>query len=39
MVEAGNDLEGEVSAEMWERFQAAREQALQQDLIGSEDYI
>jgi DNA primase len=39
MAEAGNDLEGELSAEMWERFQAAREQALQQDLIGSEDYF
>lgn len=39
MAEASNDLESEVSAEMWERFQAAREQALQQGLIGSEDHI
>jgi hypothetical protein len=39
MAEASNDLESEVSAEMWERFQAAREQALQQGLIGSEDQI
>jgi len=39
MAEAGNDLESEVSAEMWERFQAAREQALMQGLIGSEDHI
>jgi len=39
MAEAGNDLESELSAEMWERFQAAREQALQQGLIGSEDQI
>jgi len=39
MAEAGNDLESEVSAEMWERFRAAREQALQQGLIGSEDHI
>jgi DNA primase len=36
---AGSDLESEVSAEMWERFQAAREQELQQGLIGSEDHI
>ena len=36
---AGGDLESEVSAEMWERFQAAREQELQQGLIGSEDHI
>jgi DNA primase len=34
---AGSDLEGEVSAEMWERFQAARELELQQGLIGSEE--
>ena len=39
MAEAGNDLESELSAEMWERFQAAREQALQQGLIGGEDHI
>jgi DNA primase len=36
---AGSDLESEVSAEMWERFQAAREQELQQGLIGSEDHF
>jgi DNA primase len=36
---AGSDLESEVSAEMWERFQAAREQELQQGLIGSEDHL
>lgn len=36
---AGSDLESEVSAGMWERVQAAREQELQQGLIGSEDYI
>ena len=36
---AGSDLESEVSAEMWERFQAAREQELQQGLIGCEDHI
>ena len=34
---AGSDLESEVSAETWERFQAAREQELQQGLIGSEE--
>jgi len=39
MAEAGKDLETEVSAEMWERFQAAREQALQQGLIDSEDHM
>jgi DNA primase len=39
MAEAGNDLGGEVSAEMWERLQAAKEQELQQGLIGSEDYF
>jgi DNA primase len=39
MAEAGDDLESELSAEMWERFQAARERALQQGLIGSEDQI
>jgi len=36
---AGSDLESEVSAETWERFQAAREQELQQGLIGSEDHF
>ena len=36
---AGSDLESEVSAEMWERFQAAREQELQKGLIGGEDHI
>ena len=36
---SGNDLESNVSAEMWERLQAAREQAVQQGLIGSEDQI
>jgi len=36
---AGSDLESEVSAEMWERFQTAREQELQQGLIGGEDHI
>jgi len=36
---AGGDLESEVSAEMWGRFQAAREQELQQGLIGSDDHI
>ncbi|MBV8133549.1 MAG: DNA primase [Alphaproteobacteria bacterium] len=39
MAEAGNVLESEVSAEKWERFQAAREQALKQGLIASEDHI
>jgi hypothetical protein len=39
MAEAGNDLERELSEEMWERFQAARERALQQGLIGSEDHF
>ena len=39
VMSAGSDLESEVSAEMWERFQAAREQELQQGLIGSEDHI
>jgi DNA primase len=39
MAEAGNDLESEVSAEMWERFRAAREQALKQGLVVSEDHI
>jgi hypothetical protein len=34
---AGSDLESEVSAETWERFQAAREEELQQGLIGSEE--
>ena len=36
---AGSDLESEISAEMWERFQTAREQELQQGLIGGEDHI
>jgi len=36
---AGGDLESEVSAETWERFKAAREQELQQGLIGGEDHI
>ena len=36
---AGSDLESEVSAEMWERFQTAREQELQLGLIGGEDHI
>jgi DNA primase len=36
---AGSDLECEVSAEMWERFQAAKEQELQQGLIDSEDHV
>ena len=39
MAEAANDLESELSEEMWERFQAAREQALQQGLIGSDEDI
>jgi DNA primase len=39
MAEAANDLESELSEEMWERFQAARKQALQQGLIGSEDDV
>jgi len=39
VAQAGNDLESNVSAERWERFQAAREQAVQQGLIGSEDQI
>ena len=39
MAEAGNDLESELSEEMWERFQAAREQALEQGLIGGEVHI
>jgi DNA primase len=34
---AGSDLESEASAETWERFQATREQELQQGLIGSEE--
>jgi DNA primase len=34
---AGSDVESEVSAETWERFKAAREQELQQGLIGSEE--
>ena len=39
MAEAGKDLEAGVSAEIWERFQAVREQALQQGQIGGEDHI
>jgi DNA primase len=39
MAEAFKDLETQVSAEMWERFQAAREQALRQGLIDSEDHM
>jgi DNA primase len=39
VAQAGNDLESDVSAEMWERFQAAREQAVQQGLIGGDDQI
>src|ERR1700730_15745116 len=34
--QAGNDLERDVSAEMWERFQAAREWVVQQGLIGDD---
>jgi DNA primase len=39
VVQAGNDLERDVSAEMWERFQAARERVVQQGLIGGDDQI
>ena len=39
MAEAADDLESELSEEMWERFQAAREQSLQQGLIGSDEDI
>jgi DNA primase len=39
MADVGSDLESELSAETWERFQAAREQALQQSLIDSEDNV
>jgi DNA primase len=39
VVQAGSDLERDVSAEMWERFQAAREQVVQQGLIGGDDQI
>jgi DNA primase len=38
VAEACNGLESEVSEEMWERFQAARERALQQGLIGGDDH-
>jgi DNA primase len=38
MAEVGKDLEGELSPEKWERFQAEA-QALQQGLIGGEDHI
>jgi DNA primase len=37
VTEAGDDLAIELSEERWERFQAARRQALQQGLIGGED--
>jgi len=36
VVQAGNDLERDVSVEMWERFQAAREWVVQQGLIGDD---
>jgi hypothetical protein len=47
VAEASSDLESDVAAttarrmseEMWERFQAARKQALQQGLIGDDDHI
>jgi DNA primase len=41
MAEVSKDLERDVSAETWERFQvqAARERALQEGLIGGEDNI
>jgi len=39
VAEVSNDLERDVSAEMWERFQTARERALQEGLIGGEDQI
>jgi hypothetical protein len=39
VAEAGSDLESDVSAEKWERFQTARERALQEGLIGGEDHI
>ncbi len=39
VIQAGNELERDVSAEMWERFQAAREWVVQQGLIGGDDQI
>ncbi|TMJ52893.1 MAG: DNA primase [Alphaproteobacteria bacterium] len=39
VVQAGNDLERDVSPEMWDRFQAAREWVVQQGLIGGDDQI
>ncbi|HKM68652.1 MAG TPA: DNA primase [Stellaceae bacterium] len=39
VAEVSNDLERDVSAEKWERFQTARERALQEGLIGGEDQI
>jgi hypothetical protein len=39
VVQAGNDLERDLSAEMWERFQTAREWVVQQGLIGGDDQI
>jgi DNA primase len=36
---AGRDLEIELSAELWERFQTARERALEQVPIGAEDQL
>jgi len=39
VAEAGRDLGTEMSAEKWERFLSAVEQAQQQGLIGNEDQI
>jgi DNA primase len=39
VTEAGRDLETELSVELWERFQAARERALEQSPIGPEDQL
>jgi DNA primase len=39
VAQAGDDLESDVSAEMWKRFQAAWEQDVQRGLIASEDQI
>lgn len=39
VAEAGRDLEAELSAELWERFQAARKQALEQSTNGGEDQL
>jgi DNA primase len=36
---AGRDLEIELSAELWERFQTARERALERVPIGAEDQL